>query len=48
MSLCFTGDASTGDQQLVVSIELNGVTYEGVLFPSQNGSGQNGHRQMVS
>ncbi|XP_061384312.1 protein dead ringer isoform X3 [Danaus plexippus] len=42
------GDASTGDQQLVVSIELNGVTYEGVLFPSQNGSGQNGHRQMVS
>ncbi|XP_063540163.1 protein dead ringer isoform X2 [Cydia strobilella] len=42
------GDASTGDQQLVVSIELNGVTYEGVLFPSQNASGQNGHRQMVS
>ncbi|KAG6451160.1 hypothetical protein O3G_MSEX006977 [Manduca sexta] len=42
------GDASTGDQQLVVSIELNGVTYEGVLFPSQNGNGQNGHRQMVS
>ncbi|XP_053614607.1 protein dead ringer isoform X3 [Plodia interpunctella] len=42
------GDVSTGDQQLVVSIELNGVTYEGVLFPSQNGSGQNGHRQMVS
>ncbi|XP_073953440.1 retained isoform X2 [Choristoneura fumiferana] len=42
------GDASTGDQQLVVSIELNGVTYEGVLFPSQNSSGQNGHRQMVS
>ncbi|KAI5633559.1 ARID/BRIGHT DNA binding domain-containing protein [Phthorimaea operculella] len=41
------GDASTGDQQLVVSIELNGVTYEGVLFPS-NASGQNGHRQMVS
>nr|XP_049701206.1 protein dead ringer isoform X1 [Helicoverpa armigera] len=40
------GDASTGDQQLVVSIELNGVTYEGVLFPS--GNGQNGHRQMVS
>ncbi|CAG5029471.1 unnamed protein product [Parnassius apollo] len=42
------GDATTGDQQLVVSIELNGVTYEGVLFPSQNGNGQNGHRQMVS
>ncbi|XP_012550248.1 protein dead ringer isoform X3 [Bombyx mori] len=42
------GDASTGDQQLVVSIELNGVTYEGVLFPSQNSNGQNGHRQMVS
>ncbi|CAH0713226.1 unnamed protein product, partial [Brenthis ino] len=42
------GDANTGDQQLVVSIELNGVTYEGVLFPSQNGNGQNGHRQMVS
>ncbi|CAG9795614.1 unnamed protein product [Diatraea saccharalis] len=50
------GDASTGDQQLDVSIELNGVTYEGVLFPTngkgngngQNGSGQNGHRQMVS
>ncbi|XP_068620400.1 protein dead ringer isoform X2 [Battus philenor] len=42
------GDAATGDQQLVVSIELNGVTYEGVLFPSQNGNGQNGHRQMVS
>ncbi|CAH2042541.1 unnamed protein product, partial [Iphiclides podalirius] len=42
------GDATSGDQQLVVSIELNGVTYEGVLFPSQNGSGQNGHRQMVS
>ncbi|XP_063366519.1 protein dead ringer [Cydia amplana] len=42
------GDASTGDQQLVVSIELNGVTYEGVLFPSQTASGQNGHRQMVS
>ncbi|KAJ2948290.1 hypothetical protein O0L34_g7525 [Tuta absoluta] len=41
------GDASTGDQQLVVSIELNGVTYEGVLFPS-NAGGQNGHRQMVS
>ncbi|XP_047508889.1 protein dead ringer isoform X2 [Pieris napi] len=41
------GDASTGDQKLVVSIELNGVTYEGVLFPSQNGNGQN-HRQMVS
>ncbi|XP_026743054.1 protein dead ringer isoform X2 [Trichoplusia ni] len=40
------GDATTGDQQLVVSIELNGVTYEGVLFPS--GNGQNGHRQMVS
>ncbi|XP_022837885.1 LOW QUALITY PROTEIN: AT-rich interactive domain-containing protein 3C [Spodoptera litura] len=40
------GDASTGDHQLVVSIELNGVTYEGVLFPS--GNGQNGHRQMVS
>ncbi|XP_046970423.1 protein dead ringer-like isoform X2 [Vanessa cardui] len=42
------GDSTTGDQQLVVSIELNGVTYEGVLFPSQNGNGQNGHRQMVS
>ncbi|XP_059059682.1 protein dead ringer [Achroia grisella] len=42
------GDANTGDQQLVVSIELNGVTYEGILFPSQNGSTQNGHRQMVS
>ncbi|XP_049876905.1 protein dead ringer isoform X4 [Pectinophora gossypiella] len=42
------GDATTGDQQLVVSIELNGVTYEGVLFPSQSGNGQNGHRQMVS
>ncbi|KAF9824489.1 hypothetical protein SFRURICE_001373 [Spodoptera frugiperda] len=40
------GDANTGDHQLVVSIELNGVTYEGVLFPS--GNGQNGHRQMVS
>ncbi|XP_034835241.1 protein dead ringer isoform X3 [Maniola hyperantus] len=42
------GDANTGDQQLVVSIELNGVTYEGILFPSQNGNGQNSHRQMVS
>ncbi|XP_050352424.1 protein dead ringer isoform X2 [Nymphalis io] len=42
------GDSATGDQQLVVSIELNGVTYEGVLFPVQNGNGQNGHRQMVS
>ncbi|XP_050682420.1 protein dead ringer isoform X2 [Leptidea sinapis] len=42
------GDASTGDQKLVVSIELNGVTYEGVLFPSQTGNGQNNHRQMVS
>ncbi|CAK1552966.1 unnamed protein product [Leptosia nina] len=42
------GDASTGDQKLVVSIEINGVTYEGVLFPSQNGNGQNNHRQMVS
>ncbi|KAL4705575.1 hypothetical protein ACJJTC_006903 [Scirpophaga incertulas] len=42
------GDASTGDQQLVVSIELNGVTYEGVLFPSQNENGQNGHRRIVS
>ncbi|VVD04831.1 unnamed protein product [Leptidea sinapis] len=41
-------DASTGDQKLVVSIELNGVTYEGVLFPSQTGNGQNNHRQMVS
>ncbi|XP_060805673.1 protein dead ringer isoform X2 [Amyelois transitella] len=42
------GDANTGDQQLVVSIEINGVTYEGVLFPSQNGNGQNSHRPMVS
>ncbi|KAM3957179.1 uncharacterized protein ACR2FA_008817 [Aphomia sociella] len=42
------GDANTGDQQLVVSIELNGVTYEGILFPSQNSNSQNGHRQMVS
>ncbi|XP_026763159.2 protein dead ringer isoform X2 [Galleria mellonella] len=42
------GDASTGDQQLVVSIELNGVTYEGVLFPTQDSNGQNGHRPMVS
>ncbi|KPJ03291.1 Protein dead ringer [Papilio xuthus] len=41
------GDANTGDQQLVVSIELNGVTYEGVLFPSQS-NGQAAHRQMVS
>ncbi|KPJ09598.1 Protein dead ringer [Papilio machaon] len=41
------GDANTGDQQLVVSIELNGVTYEGVLFPSQS-NGQGAHRQMVS
>lgn len=43
------GDATTGDQQLVVSIELNGVTYEGVLFPSQNGNPTNTqHRPMVS
>ncbi|GBP13729.1 Protein dead ringer [Eumeta japonica] len=44
------GDASTGDQQLVVSIELNGVTYEGVLFPAtQNGSAPSTHhRPMVS
>ncbi|XP_048483730.1 protein dead ringer isoform X3 [Plutella xylostella] len=44
------GDANTGDQQLVVSIELNGVTYEGVLFPSaQNGSSPSTqHRPMVS
>lgn len=35
------GDASTGDQQLVVTIELNGVIYEGVLFPAN----RNGHRK---
>ncbi|CAB3234860.1 unnamed protein product [Arctia plantaginis] len=40
------GDASTGDQQLVVTIELNGVTYEGILFPANNS--ENEHRQMVS
>lgn len=26
------GNSSTGEQQLVVSMELNGVQYEGVLF----------------
>ncbi|XP_038118748.1 protein dead ringer isoform X2 [Culex quinquefasciatus] len=34
------GDATKGDQQLVVSMEFNGVQYEGVLFanPSSTGS----------
>ncbi|XP_041984881.1 protein dead ringer isoform X2 [Aricia agestis] len=31
------GDTSTGDQELNVSIDLNGITYEGILYPSQNG-----------
>lgn len=46
------GDARTGDQQLVVSMELNGVTYEGVLFAnSQNDTSSppsQRHRPMVS
>lgn len=29
------GDSATGDQQLVVSMEFNGVLYEGVLFANQ-------------
>lgn len=51
--LCFIiGDARTGDQQLVVSMELNGVTYEGVLFANpQNDTSSppsQRHRPMVS
>ncbi|XP_077299463.1 protein dead ringer-like [Arctopsyche grandis] len=46
------GDARTGDQQLVVSMELNGVTYEGVLFANpQNDTSSppsQRHRPMVS
>ncbi|XP_026470917.1 protein dead ringer-like [Ctenocephalides felis] len=30
------GDSSAGDQQLVVTIELNGVLYEGVLFANNS------------
>ncbi|XP_055532857.1 protein dead ringer isoform X2 [Wyeomyia smithii] len=32
------GDASKGDQQLVVSMEFNGVQYEGVLFANPSSS----------
>lgn len=32
----FLGDSSAGDQQLVVTIELNGVLYEGVLFANNS------------
>lgn len=28
----FLGNAANGEQQLVVTMELNGVQYEGVLF----------------
>lgn len=28
----FVGNAANGEQQLVVTMELNGVQYEGVLF----------------
>lgn len=28
----FSGDSRSGDNSLVVSMELNGVTYQGVLF----------------
>lgn len=28
----FAGDSRNGDNSLVVSMELNGVTYQGVLF----------------
>lgn len=31
----FIGNATTGDQQLVVSMEFNGTMYEGVLFAHQ-------------
>lgn len=37
-SFLILGNAASGDQQLVVSMEFNGVLYEGVLFanPASN------------
>lgn len=33
-----TGNAANGEQQLVVTMELNGVQYEGVLFANPSTS----------
>lgn len=32
MCIFFAGDSRNGDSSLVVSMELNGITYQGVLF----------------
>ncbi|XP_050294566.1 AT-rich interactive domain-containing protein 3C-like isoform X3 [Anthonomus grandis grandis] len=41
------GDARNGDNSLVVSMELNGVTYQGVLF-AQTSSQSNSHAAIAS
>ena len=37
------GDGRNGDSSLVVSLEINGTTYQGVLF-AQPGSGKQQHQ----